>query len=126
VREPLPATARAVLLLTLAATLTGCFWRRNDADDCRMVQEYQESGSLAPLQTPDGLTRAPSSPVRIPEAAAAFDETTVGCLERPPNYFNRPIAGQAGAEPAPPEGAPVPQPPPPGGYGPPGPAGPTP
>jgi hypothetical protein len=118
-----PVTARAVLLLALAAMLAGCFWRRNDPDDCRMVQEYQQSGSLTPLQTPDGMTRTPSSPVRIPDAAATFDENTVGCLERPPNYFNRPIAGQPGAEPAPPEGAPVP--PPPGADGPPGPVGPA-
>ncbi|MBL8224417.1 MAG: hypothetical protein JNM50_03715 [Chromatiales bacterium] len=122
-RELLPATARAVLLLALAGTLAGCFWRRNDPVDCRMVQEYQESGSLTPLQTPDGLTRTPSSPVRIPDAAGAFDENTVGCLERPPNYFNRPIPGQRGAEAAPPEGAAPVNPPPPAGEGP---AGPTP
>jgi hypothetical protein len=124
VREPLSAAARAVLLLALATTLAGCFWRRNDPDDCRMVQEYQNSESVPPLQTPDGLTRIPSSPVRIPDAAAALDENTVGCLDRPPNYFNRPIPGQRGAEPAPPESAPVR--PPPGADGPPGPAGPAP
>jgi hypothetical protein len=121
VPDRLPLAARAVLLVTLAATLAGCFWRRNDANDCRLVQEYQASRSLEPIQTPDGLTRIPSSPVRIPDAAAPFDENTVGCLERPPNYFNRPIPGQPGAEPAPAPGAPVAQPP--AGAGP---AGPTP
>jgi hypothetical protein len=111
------AAARAALLVAAIAALTGCFWRRDiDAPDCRMVQEYQESGTLPPLQTPEGMARAPSTPVRIPDAQGEFDPATVGCLERPPNYFNRPISGQPGGEPVPP----------PPGSGPQGPSGPSP
>jgi hypothetical protein len=87
-----------------------------------MVEEYQQSGTLPPLQAPEGMARAPITPVRIPDAKGEFDSETVGCLERPPNYFNRPIAGQPGAEPVPPPPAPGTQGP---GGPPPGPAAPN-
>jgi hypothetical protein len=100
---------RAAALVALAALAAGCS-RGGDPADCRSEQEYQASRSAPRLATPPDVARNPSEPMPIPDVPAELDATQVGCLERPPKFFDRPPAanpGNGGAL-APPGGGPPP------------------
>jgi uncharacterized lipoprotein len=81
----------AVLLMLLSGGVSGCFWRKDEAQAprCEDIEEYRSSKSLPPLQVPEGLKQPGATQVMvIPEG-----ETTGGayplvrCLEMPPDFF---------------------------------------
>jgi uncharacterized lipoprotein len=89
------------LALLLALVLGGCF-SRGETDRCQQVREYQTSGSVPSLSVPEGLAELPP-PERFAIPAVGSGTPPGGCLDRPPDYFDRPVAGQPErrADPAP-------------------------
>lgn len=103
------ASLRTVgLALVLAVALPGCF-SRSATDRCQEVREYQNSGSVPAFGAPEGLAQPPA-PERfaIPAAGSAGTQAgepaAAGCLDRPPDYFDRPVAGQPEGRDSPPAG----------------------
>jgi uncharacterized lipoprotein len=78
------------LAVAILSGLTGCF--RGGRPSCNKQQEYQASGSIEPLQVPDGLDKPDRSaaldiPVQSPDAKERGKDDP--CLESPPDYFGR-------------------------------------
>ena len=81
------AAAAAAALLALAACSSG-----SKAPECKMNEEYRASGSIPALKVPEDLDK-PSERERlqIPSAAEDAPPAADECLERPPDYFGRPL-----------------------------------
>jgi uncharacterized lipoprotein len=84
---------RALALMVLGGALGGCFFW-GEEDPCAKAEEYQSSASLPPLSVPPGLD-SPDTAARLeipegPEPGEPLAETAA-CLQRPPDYFDRPI-----------------------------------
>lgn len=81
------------ILLTPATGLGGCTWW-GEENPCESAEEYQQSQSVPPIAVPAGLDR-PETPGRlvIPEGPLPAEplEKTAACLQRPPNYFDKPV-----------------------------------
>jgi len=74
--------------LVIAALLTGCFGRSENA--CVKPSEYQASRSVEPLQVPEDLDAPPGQGVEIPPLPpGAPAERERRCLDEPPDYFGR-------------------------------------
>jgi uncharacterized lipoprotein len=83
----------AGLALLLALALEGCF-SRGETDRCQQVREYQTSGSVPSLSVPEGLADLPPPERFAIPAVGSGAPPPDGCLDRPPDYFGRPVAGQ--------------------------------
>ena len=74
----------------MLCVLSGCSSGGKGA--CKKKQEYQVSGSIEPLQVPDGLDQPDrTSALSIPEQSPGAKEREKDdpCLENPPDYFGR-------------------------------------
>jgi uncharacterized lipoprotein len=76
--------------IALLCGLSGCF--SSGKPSCNKQQEYQASGSIEPLQVPDGLDEPErSAALDIPEQSPDAKERGKDdpCLDSPPDYFGR-------------------------------------
>ncbi len=87
------------LLATIAVTASGCtFWR--DEDPCESVEEYQQARSAGEIVVPAGLS-PPDSTGRLvippgPTEAGQPLSANAACLQKPPDYFNKPVTPPPG------------------------------
>ncbi|MBM4197173.1 MAG: hypothetical protein FJ197_08770 [Gammaproteobacteria bacterium] len=88
--------ARAATVLVVAL-VGGCgLWR--DEDPCVAVEEYQDARVSTTIQVPEGLQQPDSGgKLVIPEVAAPPGplSANAACLQKPPNYFDKPIVKPA-------------------------------
>lgn len=84
---------RLALILVMAMTLGGCFfWSKGDS--CESAQEYQSAPTSARLAVPPGLDKPDESAgLKVPEGPAPAEPLakTAECLQRPPNYSDKPL-----------------------------------
>jgi uncharacterized lipoprotein len=75
----------------LVMVLTGCS-SGNKEPECKVNEEYRASTSIPELQIPEELDRpAERERLQIPNAAEDAPPVADKCLERPPDYFGRPL-----------------------------------
>lgn len=90
----LGAAVRAMAaLVSVALGAAGCsLWR--DDDECASVEEYQTAQAAPELSVPAGLDKPdPSARLSVPEEPLANEPLSKNsaCLQRPPNYFDKPL-----------------------------------
>jgi len=71
----------------------GCSLWSEDAS-CQSDEEYQAAQVSSPVSVPAGLDRPDrSSQLNVPEGPMAAEPLSrnAACLQRPPNYFDRPV-----------------------------------
>lgn len=99
-----PEETRKVLVLSmLVGTLVGgcSFWGSDEAagqEDCASEEEYQTAPVAPELSVPAGLDRPdPSTRLDVPGGPIPAEPLakTAACLQRPPNYFDKPLNAPA-------------------------------
>ncbi len=91
-------TCQLLVLALIAAGLGGCSFWGDDAEECVSVQEYQDATAGANLSVPAGLDRPdPSGRLNVPETPLPAEPLSknAACLQRPPSYFDKPLAAPA-------------------------------
>lgn len=85
------ASFRPFCIVVFAIALTGCS-SGNKEPECKTNLEYRASASIPELIIPEDLDR-PSERDRLAIPSAAEDAPPIDdqCLERPPDYFGRPL-----------------------------------
>lgn len=82
-------------LATAMLVVGGCsLWR--DDNECESVEEYQSAQAAPGLSVPAGLDQPdPSTRLSVPEEPLPVVplSTNSACLQRPPNYFDKPLKG---------------------------------
>jgi uncharacterized lipoprotein len=91
----LSSCCRIVAGAAFAVSAAGCSpWR--DGNPCESSEEYQAAQVSAPVSVPAGLD-APdqASHLNIPEGPTAAEPLSrnAACLQRPPDYFDKPVKG---------------------------------
>lgn len=86
---------RIVLMAVLPAALGACSWFGSDEAVCASEEEYQSAQVAPRLQVPASLD-APEASARldIPDGPLPAEPLSrnAACLQRPPDYFDRPLA----------------------------------
>jgi uncharacterized lipoprotein len=81
----------------LAASVAACSsW--SNGNPCESKEEYQDSQSVAPISVPAGLDHPdPTARLDVPNEPKPAEplSQSAGCLELPPNYFDKPVKGSA-------------------------------
>lgn len=95
-------------VLLVAAASGGCSLFGGGESSCESVEEYQEARSAQRLSVPAGLD-APDATGRleVPEGPAPAEPLSrnAACLQRLPNYFDRPLNAPSNPAPLAPPGA---------------------
>jgi uncharacterized lipoprotein len=90
----LPSAAAGWLVIGLLAALTAACSSSKSAFDCELVEQYQEAQSGPTVSVPAGLSRPDESTrLNVPPGPLPAEplSQTAGCLQRPPEYFDKPL-----------------------------------
>lgn len=84
---------RLAVIVLLAGAAGACSSSKN-AMDCELDEEYQQAQSAPGISVPAGLSR-PDESTRLnipagPEPVEPLSQTAA-CLQRPPDYFDKPL-----------------------------------
>jgi uncharacterized lipoprotein len=89
--------------VVLAFTVAGCSFFGDGEPECESVEDYQSAQSAPRVAVPAGLdTPEMAGRLDVPEEPLPAEPLArnAACLQRPPNYFDRPL--NAPPTPAPP------------------------
>lgn len=88
--------AMRVLATTMTAALLGGCWLWSDEQSCESVEEYQAAEVAPEIDVPAGLDRPdPSTRLGVPAEPSPAEPLSrnAACLQRPPDYFGKPLKG---------------------------------
>ena len=95
VKTGIAGCLRPALMLVMAMAIGGCFFGKGD-ESCESVQEYQSAKTAPRLEVPQGVDKPDESAgLKVPEGPVPAEPLakTAKCLQRPPNYFDKPMPG---------------------------------
>jgi hypothetical protein len=88
--------SRIVVTVIFAAMLVACAIGRSGNPSCESKEEYQAAQTSALLSVPAGLDPPDdSSHLNVPDDPKPVEPLSrnAACLQRPPNYFDKPLTG---------------------------------
>lgn len=91
-----PGPVLALLAVSLAGNLAGCFGGKNVDEGCDEVAEYQASRTAPALQAPEGLEAPGRASGYVVPPGLEIEIRGAACLARPPPFF-RPDSAPAPA-----------------------------
>ena len=87
--------SRLGIAAVIAGAVSGCsLW--GHANPCASEEEYQAAQTVQPISVPAGLDRPNQAALlNVPDEPKPTEPlaNNAECLQRPPNYFDKPVAG---------------------------------